>query len=373
MRSLGLSRPSKRAVSVIADATVIPAALWSALALKYETFAPPILNLGLLLLVAALTAIPIFIRMGLYRAVVRYFGMSALFAVLGGTSLSVVALAIFDRFFAAGQLSFSVLGIYWALSTLYTGGTRMAMRYVFHRFTGRHAERVAIYGAGEAGAQLCAAVMGGRECLPVAFIDDKRALQGTLIHGIEVQGPRSLPRLVGELGIEGVLLALPTASRRRKREILAELEPLGLHVRSLPDMSDILAGKATLSDIREVEVADLLGRDSVPPNQNLFEACIRSKSVMVTGAGGSIGSELCRQIIARGPTRLVLFENSELALYQIDMELRTAMDRDGLNVDLISLVGNAHHRDRVLDVMHTFRVQTVYHAAARAHCGTKCH
>lgn len=364
---LGLPRGWKRLLMVVADLVMIPLALWSALVLKFESLSPELPGWPVLLAVSALTSVPIFTKLGLYRAVVRYFGLTAVFAMIAGVALSVVVLATVDRYAGANNLTLSILAIYAALAALYVGGTRMVMRYAFHRYAGREAERVVIYGAGGAGAQLCAALMGGRDWWPVAFIDDKRALRGSLIHGVEVFSPDELAAVVRSKGVRGVLLAIPSASRRRKQEILAMLEPHGLHVRTIPDLAEIVAGRASLSEVREVDVADLLGRDQVPPNPRLFDACIRGKSVIVTGAGGSIGSELCRQIIRLRPTRLVLYETNELALYQIDMELRTWIEREGLVVELVSLLGNAHHRDRVLDVMVTYRVQTVYHAAAYKH------
>lgn len=349
------------------DVVVVPLALWSALVLKAGGLAFGPINLTELFVTSVLSSVPIFVRLGLYRAVVRYFGVSALLAVATGVALSVVALATVDRYLGSNQLDLSVLGIYWALATVYVGASRMLMRYVFHRHAGREAERVVIFGAGGAGAQLCAALMGGRDWWPVAFIDEKRALHGSLIHGVEVFGPEDLAGIVRKGRVRGVLLAIPSASRRRKQEILAMLEPHGLHVRTVPDLSEILSGRASLSEVREVDVADLLGRDQVPPDPRLFDACIRGKSVLVTGAGGSIGSELCRQITLLKPARLVLYETSELALYQIDLELRALMEREKCEFPLFSLLGNAHHRDRVLDVMSTYRVQTVYHAAAYKH------
>ena len=365
--ALALPRPTKRLLMVLADTLVVPFALWSALVLKADSWWPPIDQLPVLLAIAALAAIPIFIRFGLYRAVLRYFGLHALVAVFAGVTLSVLLLAAADWLVGWRQITASALAIYWALATIYVGGTRMVMRYVFYRYAVRQAERVVIYGAGDAGAQLAAALMGGRECWPVAFIDDKHATHGSVIHGIEVFDSKELPALIRQRYVGGVLLALPSASRRRKREILTALEPLGLHVRSLPDMTEILAGRARTDEIREVDVADLLGRDAVPPYPQLFGACVRGKVVMVTGAGGSIGSELCRQIIKLAPTTLILYESSELALYDIDMELRVTIQGNGLDLKLVSLLGNAHHRDRVLDVMASYRVQTVYHAAAYKH------
>lgn len=366
-KAVALPRRVKQVLMVATDLIVIPVALWSAFILKHETWLPPVKQLPVLLALAALSSIPIFVRLGLYRAVIRYFGLSAMLAVVIGVALSVGVLATIDRYIGNNELSLAILTIYWALATLYVAATRTVMRYLFHRHSGRQAERVAIYGAGGAGAQLGAALLGGRDWLPVAFIDDKRALHGQVIHGVEVFGPDALPDLIRERKVRGVLLAVPSASRRRKQEILTSLEPLGLHVRSVPDMAEILAGNASINEVREVDVADLLGRDTVPPNPRLFDACVRGKSVMITGAGGSIGSELCRQIVMSQPARLVLYESSEIALYNIDLELRELVARERLSLDLVSLLGNAHHRDRVLDVMSTYRVQTVYHAAAYKH------
>jgi FlaA1/EpsC-like NDP-sugar epimerase len=364
---LGLPRRVKQSVMLLADVVIVPLALWSALVLKAGGLHLGPISLPELFVASVLSSVPIFVRLGLYRAVVRYFGVSALLAVAAGVALSVLVLATVDRYLGSNQLDLSVLGIYWALATVYVGASRMVMRYAFHRHAGREAERIVIYGAGGAGAQLCAALLGGRDWWPVAFIDDKRALHGSLIHGVEVFGPDELATIVRNRRVRGVLLAIPSASRRRKQEILSMLEPHGLHVRTIPDLADIVAGRASLSEVREVDVADLLGRDQVPPDPRLFDACIRGKSVLVTGAGGSIGSELCRQIIRLQPSRIVLYETNELALYQIDMELRVLMERAQLHVPLYSLLGNAHHRDRVLDVMSTYRVQTVYHAAAYKH------
>ena len=160
---------------------------------------------------------------------------------------------------------------------------------------------------------------------------------------------------------------MPAATRRRRREILAQLEPLGVHVQSLPNLSDLISGKAQISELCDVDVGDLLGRDPVPPKPRLFGSCIRGKCVLVTGAGGSIGSELCRQIIRLSPSRLVLFEMSELALYNIERELEEVAAHEDLTVEVVPLLGNAHHRHRVREVLAAFSVQTVYHAAAYKH------
>ena len=366
-RLLLLPRSTKRLIMVLADSVMVPLALWSAVALKQESWTPSVVGLPTLLAVSLIVTIPVFIRLGLYRAIVRFLGPRALYAVVAGVTISAAILAVYTAAIDEVGIGGSDLFIYWTLALLYAGGSRLIVRQLFNVQAGRGAERVLIYGAGDAGARLCTALLGGIECQPIAFIDGKRALQGSYINGLEVLPPAELSAVIREREITGILLALPSASRRRKREILHELEPLGVHVRSLPQMSDIVSGKARMDEIEEVDVADLLGRDAVPPNPRLLDACVRGKVVMVTGAGGSIGSELCRQMLKLRPRQLVLFEMSEIALYTIDSELRAVIKQSGLQVELVSLLGNAHHQDRVKDVLITYRVQTLYHAAAYKH------
>jgi FlaA1/EpsC-like NDP-sugar epimerase len=210
-------------------------------------------------------------------------------------------------------------------------------------------------------------MLSGSNFEPVAFVDDKRALISRRINGITVHSSVELPHLIRSLGIRRLLLAMPAASRRRRQEILSSLEDLEVHVQSVPELSDVISGRARIDELRDVDVNDLLGRDPVPPIQSLFRSCIEGKSVMVTGAGGSIGSELCRQIIMLSPSKIVLFELSELALYSIDQELRKIVVRLGLQTELVPLLGSVHHRQRVRDSMFAFGVQTVYHAAAYKH------
>jgi UDP-N-acetylglucosamine 4,6-dehydratase len=313
--------------------------------------------------------LPVFVRLGLYRAVVRYIGTKAILTVLAGVTLSTAMLLLLDLLFAPHQVPYTALIIYWSLALIYVAGSRSIIRYLFSYFGGnsRTARRVAIYGAGEAGARLSAVLQGGAEFAPIAFVDDKRMLQGNHINGLTVYAPEKLQSLIDDLGIERVLLAMPTASRRRRQEILESLEPLGIRVQSLPELSDIISGYARIDELRDVDVNDLLGRDPVPPIPSLFKSCIAGKSVMVTGAGGSIGSELCRQIMKSVPHRLVLFEMSELALYTIENELKQIAQSEGLKVEILPLLGNAHHRHRVREVMSACGVQTVYHAAAYKH------
>ena len=366
---LALPRETKRIIMAAADAVAIPTALWAALALKFDTLNPSPDRTYAYFIVAIGSALLFFSVLGLYRAVIRFVGPKAMLTVLAGVSLSVLVLALFDRLVAQHQIPLSAFGIYWALALLYVGGSRFVARYLFQHSgsNGKPAVRVAIYGAGEMGARACAVLLGGPDYEPVAFIDDKKSLQGSSINGVRVHEFEALPKLVRQRRIDRILLALPTATRRRRREILAQLEPLGVHVQSLPNLSDLIAGKAQINELCDVDVSDLLGRDPVPPKPKLFGSCIRGKCVLVTGAGGSIGSELCRQIIRLSPTRLVLFEMSELALYNIERELEDVAAHERLDVEIVPLLGNAHHRHRVREVLAAFGVQTVYHAAAYKH------
>jgi FlaA1/EpsC-like NDP-sugar epimerase len=366
---LALPREAKRLIMATADAIAIPTALWAALALKFDRLDPSLDRTFAYFLVAVGSALFFFSVFGLYRAVIRFMGPKAMVTVIAGVSLSVLVLAVFDRFFASHQIPLSAFGIYWALALPYVGGSRFVARYLFLRRSGAKgtAARVAIYGAGNAGARVCSVLFGGPDFQPVAFIDDKKSLQGSSINGIRVYGAESLPDLVRERRIDRILLAMPSTSRRRRREILTALESLGVHVQSLPNLSDLISGKAQISELCDVDVSDLLGRDPVPPRPKLFGSCIRGKCVLVTGAGGSIGAELCRQIIRLGPSRLVLFEMSELALYNIERELEEIAAHEQLVLEIVPLLGNAHHRHRVREVLATFGVQTVYHAAAYKH------
>ena len=333
-RTVGFARQTvdlpgavKRLIAVGADLIMMPLALWAALSLKVGT---PAFSLADWPAYVAVTAIstPIFVRLGLYSAVIRFLGHKAVFAVAFAVLLSALFLGLLGQALHIRALSWSVVTIYSCLVLLYVAGSRVVVRYyLLTRHFQPTVARVAIYGAGEAGARLSTALLTTRAFDPLVFVDDKRSLQGRMVNGIKVHPPEDLPKLIKDRNIDRVLLALPSLTRRRRREILSDLEPLGVHVQTVPEFEQLVTGNATVSDIREVDVSDLLGRDSVPPKAGLFDACIRDRVVMVTGAGGSIGSELCRQIIGLGPRRLVLFEMSELALYNIERELRTFADQ----------------------------------------------
>lgn len=361
-----MPRGRKRSLMVLADTVGVPTVLWCAISLRLGAF-QPVVGSEWIYVSALCATVPIFIRMGLYRAVIRYMGPKAVLAVLTGVSSSVALLATVSVLLPYVALPLGAIPIYWAFALIFVGGSRFLVRGLLNFRWSNGTQRVVIYGAGGAGVQLAAGLLRSGRYHPVAFIDDNPSMHRRTINGLEVFGLHSLPHLVRDEGVTAVFLALPSQSRRRRQEILKTLEPLSLLVQTVPDYADILAGNARVEDVRDVDAGDLLGRDPVPPNTKLLDACIRGRVVMVTGAGGSIGSELCRQILRLQPRQLLLFEMSELALYNIERELRHLVLTEQLEVEVIGLLGNAHHRHRLKEILQTFGVQTIYHAAAYKH------
>ena len=366
---LRLPRREKQLIAVIVDYVLLLTAFWSALAFRFETFTPVLSGYGWQMWVAPWLAIPIFIRLGLYRAVVRFMEDRVVFVVAGGVTLSVVLLAALVALTHAPMFSRGVLGIYWLLAIVYVGMTRFLARSYFLRAERKQdsRKRVAIYGAGRSGTQLLYALRAGREYLPVAFFDDKTEIQQTEVAGLRVLSPDQLPDYLLAKEIDEVLLAIPSVGRARRAEIINRLEQLNCKVRLVPSMSELVSGNLTADVVREVEIEDLLGRDTVAPDLSLLSQCVSGKVVLVSGAGGSIGSELCRQILRLQPVRLVLMELSEFALYTIEQELLALCSRMGLQVEIVALLGSVIHRKRNERIMKGFCVNTVYHAAAYKH------
>lgn len=382
-RLLGMRRRYKRLLQVSADILLIWLAVWLAFVLRMgsDDLVQPLGGHAWLFVAAPLLAIPLFIRMGLYRAVLRYLDNNGLLTILKAVSLAalLLALAIYWYRDAPALVPRSLVFNYWWISLLLIGGLRLLMRHYFLGDWGdwkraRHMlpftrdddglSRVAIYGAGSAGHQLAAALRRGRAMRPVAFLDDDDGIANRTIAGLKVYKPKHLQQMIDETGASEVLLAIPSASRARRREILAALETYPLHVRSVPGLMELASGRVKVEDIQEVDIADLLGRDAVEPRVELFERCIRGQVVMVTGAGGSIGSELCRQILTQAPAVLILFEHSEYNLYSIHQELQVRLDPA---IRLVPILGSIRNPQRLLDVMRTWRVDTLYHAAAYKH------
>ncbi len=380
---LRLPRRQKRLLQLAADVGLVWIALWLAFVVRLgiDDLPDPFTEYRWLFLSAPLVAIPIFIRVGMYRAVMRYFGNDALIVITKAVSLSALVLALVVYWFGNHEASVprSVIFNYWWLSLVMIGGLRLVMRQYFMGdwftasqhvpFANREdgLPRVAIYGAGAAGNQLVAALRLGRVMRPVAFIDDDGSISGRVISGLQVYKPKHIQQMMDMTGATEVLLAIPSASRGRRREILGYLEDFSLHVRSVPGIMDLASGRVKVDDIQEVDIADLLGRDAVPAQPHLLQRCIAEQTVMVTGAGGSIGSELCRQILSSGPTTLLLFEHSEFNLYSILSELEQRVSRESLSVRVLPILGSVRNQAQMLALMSSWKVDTVYHAAAYKH------
>ncbi|XLX42205.1 polysaccharide biosynthesis protein [Ectopseudomonas mendocina] len=382
-RLIGLSRRSKRMLQVMADVMLVWCALWLAFVVRMGALdaADPFGGHAWLFALAPLISVPIFIRLGMYRAVMRYFGNDALKSIFKAVSLSalLLALAVYWYRDTTAVIPRSMVLNYWWLSLMMIGGLRLLMRQYFMgdwfsaerpnrlQIRDQGLPRVAIYGAGAAGNQLLAALRMGRSLTPVAFIDDDSSIANRVIAGLRVYKPKHILQMIEETGAQEILLAVPSASRARRREILELLGQYSLHVRSVPGFMELASGRVKVDDVQEVDIADLLGRDPVPPQKALFERCIRNQVVMVTGAGGSIGSELCRQILSSEPKTLLLFEHSEFNLYSIHAELLGRIKRESLAVQLVPILGSIRNPERLEEVMSSWTVDTVYHAAAYKH------
>ena len=386
-RLIRLSYTQKRSLQIVADVLLIWLALYLALYLRLagEGWVWPQGNQPWLFVLAPVMALPIYIVTGMYRAVMRHFGGQALFTIFKAVTLGFFMLSVFVfAAHAAGwDLLFprSSLVSYWWLSLLLIGGLRLAARQYFmgdwllgggtiignKRVETDGGLPIAIYGAGAAGNQLLASLWVGRLYKPMAFIDDDPSLVGRSIAGLPVYSSRQVPKMLDKTGVKEVFMAIPSATRAERQEILNNLARFPVHVRSIPGIMDIASGKVKVDDLQEVDVADLLGRDPVPPVDDLFGRCIENQVVMVTGAGGSIGSELCRQIVNNGPKVLVLYEHNEYGLYAIHTELEGWVKSQKLDVQLVPILGSIRNGSRLRDIMTVWGVDTVYHAAAYKH------
>ena len=312
-------------------------------------------------------AIPIFIRFGLYRTTIRFIGFNALWEISKAVSLYALLWGIIAFMASAQTLPRSVIIINWLFAVMAISGLRMFARWLFSEILSEinpHSKNVVIYGAGSAGRQLSIALSQSNEYNPVALIDDANEMHRQTINGLEVFSPDNLESLINKKNISEILLAIPSLSRIRRNEIINLLEPYPVTVRSLPSVSDLAQGKVKIDDLRKIDIKDLLGRALVKPNEKLLKIKITDKVVLVTGAGGSIGSELCRQILSLKPKRLILFEISESSLYQIEQELTKIKPA---NIEIFPVLGSVRDKEIMEYICKNYSVQTIYHAAAYKH------
>jgi FlaA1/EpsC-like NDP-sugar epimerase len=357
-----LSRGKKRLIFIIAD--IIGLLLIGVLAiwLRLGNLNFPMSGYMPAIALLPFLALPVFIRLGLYRAVVRYISYRFVFVVLGAVSLTFLlwstAIFLFDLTFPR-----SALIIAWFMALLYISGTRLAVRWFFTMGSGQEScgSHIVIFGAGASGRQLMHAMNTVPNRKVVAFIDDDSQLKNHKIGSVKVYSRYELPELIERFQVSEVLLAIPSLLAVQRKAILNFLEPLPVKVSTLPPIDEVMNGRVSFSDVRELAIEDLLGRDAVPPQESLLKQCIENKVVLVSGAGGSIGSELCRQVLRQKPKTLILFELSEFALYQIEKELCH------FDIEVIAIIGSVLNTKKLTKVMQIYQIDTIYHAAAYKH------
>lgn len=366
---LGLPRAAKRLIVLTVDASLCVLTVWLSFYLRLGELIALSDSALLAAIVSIIIALPIFITFGFYRAIFRYSGWSALMTVCKAVSIYALIYASIYTAVGIDGVPRTIGLIQPMLLLLLVGASRAAARYWLggiykNKLKLAALPKVLIYGAGTAGRQLAAAMSNNHEMRVVGFIDDDDRLHGHILNGYPIYGAADLPGLVESVGVSDVLLALPSASRKRRNEILNEMLHAKVSVRTLPSVTELAQGKVSISLLRELDIDDLLGREPVNPNHILLGKIVSGKVVLVTGAGGSIGSELCRQILKIGPSALLLIEQSEYALYQIHQELQNLHNE---HVQLVPLLASVRDEGRMREIMSTWKPETVYHTAAYKH------
>jgi FlaA1/EpsC-like NDP-sugar epimerase len=367
---LALPRSAKRMVVVALDLVLLLVSVWVAFYLRIDQVGLPQLQQEYVYLLAPLLAFPLFVRLGLYRAIFRYTGMAAL-------ATTAKAVGIYGALFFGALVLLKLDGVPRSLGLiqpmlflLLVGASRALARFwlagTYSKFR-HHEGRLLIYGAGEAGVQTASALGVTRQFVLLGFVDDDRTKVGRTINGADIMSPDEVPHAVEQMGVTDILLAMPSLERSRRNAIIAKLRELPVHVRTLPGMADLASGRVTIRDFQELDVEDLLGRAPVPPDETLLARNLSGKTVLVTGAGGSIGSELCRQILMEKPQRLVLVEHNEFGLYTIHHELEGLRTEHHLSVEIVPLLASVANLERLREICQLYRPATVYHAAAYKH------
>lgn len=369
---LAMPRVAKRALALLVDASFCVLTIWLAYCFRLNEWTLLTGVQWLPVLVSLCMALPIFVVMGMYRAIFRYAGLAAFIVVLKAVAIYGIAfMSIFTALSVPGvPRTVGILQPF--LLLLAIGMSRLGIRYwlgdAYQRILYKNSlAKVLIYGAGSAGRQLAGALTNSSELNVVGYLDDDPRLKGGIMGGVPIYDPSDLPVLVEGLGVHHVLLALPSATRQRRNEILDHIRRARVNVRTLPDLTALAQGRIAVSDIRELEIEDLLGREAVAPQQALMEKAARNKMVMVTGAGGSIGSELCRQILKTSPSGLVLVDQNEFSLYTIHAELQKMVENEHRDTQIIPILCSIRDQERMEHIMQSWRPQTLYHAAAYKH------
>ena len=360
-----LPRKVKVYTAMWSDCLLLPLAFWSAIALRLGTFDFAVEPYKYVFLLIPLVTIPIFLRIGLYRAVIRFFDEKIIFTIILGASLSVLIITAATFMMQVQGLPRSSILIYWFLSVVYITSSRYLARGFVRSIErkSRSREKVAIYGAGSAGLQTALALFSSPELVPILFFDDNPDIQGSSMAGLRVYNPDDAIEILEQFECDQLLFAIPSVKMKRRKDIIQRFEQKGIKLKTIPGINEIVVGKIRMDDIREVGIEDLLGRDPVPPNEDLIQTYVTDKVVMVTGAGGSIGSELVKQILLRKPKKIILFEMSEFSLYCLQSEIKT----DFNEAVVVSVLGTVLDQQFLESTIKKHSVDTLYHAAAYKH------
>jgi FlaA1/EpsC-like NDP-sugar epimerase len=364
---INISRVKKQLLMGLFDSLLLIFIIFASVSYRLEELYITSVKINWVFFISPVIALPIFYQFGLYKSTIRYIGFQELWSIVQAVSLYSLIWGIFLYLFPIYGMPRSVIGVNFLFSTTTILGLRMIARWlltVSENSNNLGKKNVLVYGAGAAGRQLIMALSHSIEYKPIALIDDAIELQGQLINGLEVFAPNNLEKLIQKKRVTEVLIAIPDLSRSRRKKIISLMETYRVLVRVLPSVTELAQGKVTVEDLRVVDIKDLLGRDSVSPNNKLLKVKITNKVVMVTGAGGSIGSELCRQILKLQPKELILFELTEYSLYQIEQEL---LNINPMGTLVTAVLGSIKDYDRVTNTFKLHKVQTIYHTAAYKH------
>jgi len=393
---LGMPRVAKRAILISVDFILLIGALWLAFSLRLDNWFWPRGGVDnpivLLVLFAPLLAFPIFAHFGLYRAIIRYLGMRAVWSIVKAVLVYSALWGVVVFLSGVQGVPRSIVLINAMVALLTTGGSRMFARWLLRKIEdsarkklggaragggASHQSRVVIFGAGAAGRQLAVGLGQSNECILLAFVDDSVDLHGRDLMGVPIMPPEKLPEFSVNHRVDDILLAMPSITRKKRSEIIEHLRPLNLRIRTLPGLIAMAQGKADYSNLHDLDINDLLAREPAQPDEAMLKEQVTDKIIMVTGAGGSIGSELCRQILQRKPKVLLLFELSEFSLYTLHTELLDTLHylsieqrnklAAGLVPTILPLLGSVVDENRVSDIIQTWKPDIIYHAAAIKH------
>ena len=384
MFDIQLSRRKKHVLMIFTDILLVSASLWLAFALRFsEWFSPNQEQLWLFVLAPALS-FPIFVKFGLYREVVRYIGQRGMLAIIQATGaltllwffITITFLPLYLevdlRYFVANWLPRSIPLLFWMTLLLTIGGSRQVARGLLHESnslpTTQARRNVLIYGAGRVGLELASSLAHNKDTQVLGIIDDDQTLHGHFIQNLKVLGDRTeIAKIRENISPLEVLLAVPKLQPKQRKELLEYLEDKKVMVRTIPSLNEITSREVTINDLRDIYTTDLLERKTIKPKHSLLTASVSNKNILITGAGGSIGSELCRQIFSLNPKCVVLFEHSEHSLYTINLELLNQCAKQNLHASIIPILGSITNKQRIEETIKSFSIDTIYHAAAYKH------